>query len=239
MVVLDENREKRLKELLLAMEINGHIDLKLINEALIHPSYIYDSGNGAKEHNQRLEFLGDAVLGLIVAKYLFQKYPEKTEGELTRLRAATVCEASLANAAKSLGLGDYLLLGKGEENMGGARRASNLADCFEAFTAALYLSSGFTLAREFVLKSLKERIKDAVSGKISDYKTQLQEYIQRKPENSLTYKILSEEGPDHQKKFFAAVYLNEEELAQGCGRTKKSAEQKAAKLALNNLRESS
>ena len=234
--MLSDDRKKRLTELLTSLGIDDSIDLEQINEALTHPSYIYDGNNDNGVHNQRLEFLGDAVVGLVVAKYLFDKYPQKSEGELTKLRAAIVCEASLAYGSKSMNLGEYLLLGKGEEHMGGAKRISNLADCFEAFAAALYLSIGLLEVQEIILKALKCKIYDAINGKLGDYKTQLQEYIQRSPDNELAYKIIQEEGPDHKKKFLAAVFLNNSELAQGSGNTKKAAEQQAAKSALDKLR---
>ncbi len=234
--MLKDDRRKRLTELLTTLKIEDNADLELINEALTHPSYLFDGNNGTVGHNQRLEFLGDAVVGLIVARYLFNKYPRKTEGELTKMRAAIVCEASLAHGAKDLNLGEYLQLGKGEELMGGANRTSNLADCFEAFVGALYLSTGLSEVQELILKALKCKIHDAVNGKIGDYKTQLQEFIQRSPDNNLAYKIVHEEGPDHKKSFLAAVYLNNQEIAQGRGNTKKAAEQQAAKSALNKLR---
>ena len=183
-----------------------------------------------------MEFLGDAVVGLVVAKYLFEKYPHKSEGELTKLRAAIVCEGSLACAAKDLRLGEYLQLGKGEELMGGAKRISNLADCFEAFAGAIYLAKDILIVQEFILKALQHKIDDAINGKLGDYKTLLQEYIQRSPENELAYRILQEEGPDHKKRFFAAVFLNSLELSHGSGNTKKAAEQQAAWSALNKLR---
>ena len=233
---MKEERKNNLTELITALGFAENINLELVNEALTHPSYTYDSSNGLQNHNQRLEFLGDAVVGLAVAKYLFEKLPHKPEGELTKLRAAIVCEASLAYGAKSLRLGEYLLLGKGEETTGGANRHSNLADCFEAFVAALYLSLGLAKVQKFILWALKPKIDDAVNGKMGDYKTLLQEYIQRSPDNELGYKIIQEEGPDHKKTFLAAAFLNNQEIAQGSGHTKKAAEQQAAKKALSKLR---
>ena len=233
---MKEIRIKELNDFLVnKLKLTRKMDLRLINKALTHPSYIYEGNDSAGESNQRLEFLGDAVVGLVVAEYLFKELPRKTEGELTKMRAAIVCEASLAEAAKHLKLGDYLLLGKGEELMGGAERTSNLADCFEAFIGAVYLSVGLEKVRTLILSVLQDKIRSAVTGNLEDYKTQLQEYIQRCPENRLTYKILDEEGPDHNKTFRAAVYLNERELARGAGRTKKEAEQQAAGLALKSM----
>ncbi|MCR4442353.1 MAG: ribonuclease III [Peptococcaceae bacterium] len=231
---MNSTREEQLKELLAVVKVKKTINLELVNQALTHPSYLYESGGGI-EHNQRLEFLGDAVIGLIIAQHLYEKYPGKTEGELTKMRAAVVCETSLAEAARALNLGRYILMGKGEEQTGGAGRASNLADCLEAFIGALYLTLGLEKTNYFVISLLKTRIKNAARGFFGDYKTQLQEYIQRNPENQVCYRILQEEGPDHDKTFYAAVYLNEKELARGRGHTKKEAEQMAALLALNAL----
>jgi len=232
---MKESRKKELNELLSQLKLNRKIDKELINKALTHPSYVFEGNEKAGEHNQRLEFLGDAVIGLVVAEHLYQELPQKTEGELTKMRAAVVCETSLAQAARQLKLGDYLRLGRGEELMGGAGRSSNLADCFEAFIGALYLSIGLDKVRPLILTVLQEKIKSAVRGNFEDYKTQLQEYVQRTPENRLVYKILQEEGPDHNKVFLAAVCLNDRELAQGTGRTKKEAEQQAAKIALEGF----
>ena len=235
--MLTDERKKVLTELLKSLGFDKRVNIKLVNEALTHPSYIFDGNNGTTSHNQRLEFLGDAVVGLVTAKYLYKKYPKKSEGELTKLRAAIVCESSLAYGAKRLRLGEYLQLGKGEELMGGAERSSNLADCFEAFTAAIYLSVGLEEVQEFILAALKSKIHDAINGKLGDYKTLLQEFIQRSPENELAYQIVKEEGPDHKKEFLAAVYLNKLELSKGMGKTKKAAEQQAAKKALFILQE--
>lgn len=231
---MNENRKQQLTSLIGELKIKGNIDISLVNMALTHPSYLYEGGGNSEEHNQRLEFLGDAILGLVIADFLYQKNPGKTEGELTKMRAAVVCEPSLAWAAQHLNLGSYLLLGHGEEQMGGASRSSNLADCFEAFLGALYLSIGLEGVRPFILKVLMSKINTAAKGKFGDYKTQLQEIIQRVPNNKIEYRILEEIGPDHDKTFLAAVCLNDQELARGQGRTKKEAEQHAAKLAMEN-----
>lgn len=233
--MLNENRKKKIQELLEKVNIDDKVDYTMIHRALIHPSYIYEDGS-ADEHNQRLEFLGDAVVGLIIAQHLYQRYKNKSEGELTKMRAAIVCEASLASAAVDLDLGTYLLMGRGELLMGGAKRPSNLADCFEAFIGALYLSLGLEKVSVLVLSVLKERISKAAKGNYGDFKTMLQEHVQQVPDNKLYYQIVREEGPDHNKVFVAAVILNDQELAQGSGHTKKEAEQQAAKLALNKLK---
>lgn len=234
---MNDRRAQRLQELLNSLNITDVEDLIFVDQALIHPSYIYEGNVSAAENNQRLEFLGDAVVGLITAHYLFAKCPKKSEGQLTRIRAAVVCEASLAEAAQSINLGKYLLMGKGEGQMGGAKRSSNLADCFEAFVGALYLTIGLEKTRSFVLTVMKNRIKESVNGSYNDFKTRLQEIVQKKPENRVTYKIFKEEGPDHEKVFYAAVYLNDNKIAHGSGHTKKEAEQKAAQLALQELGE--
>ncbi|MBZ4653840.1 MAG: ribonuclease [Peptococcaceae bacterium] len=232
---MNGNRKKQLEQLLEEVGIKDKADLTLVHQALIHPSYVYEGGAAAGEHNQRLEFLGDAVVGLVIGQFLFEKYPHKTEGELTKMRAAVVCEPALARAAQQLNLGQYLLLGRGEEMMGGAKRPSNLADCFEAFAGALYLTVGLDFVRNLILRVLHHDIIQAAQGNYGDFKTQLQEYIQRAPESRVSYQILKETGPDHDKLFLAAVYCNDEEMARGRGRTKKEAEQQAARLALLKL----
>lgn len=234
---MDEKRREKLTKLLTVLRINKDTDLQLINQALTHPSFISEGGGNNCEHYQRLEFLGDAVIGLVIARYLFEKYPDKSEGELTKIRAAVVCEASLAEAAMSIQLGDYLLMGKGEEMMGGAMRSSNLADCFEALMGALYMTSGLEKVRLVVINMLKEKIRSSAGGLLHDYKTKLQEHIQKTPNNKISYQILLEEGPDHEKFFLAGVFLNEVELARGGGHTKKEAEQHAARIALEILGE--
>lgn len=233
-LMLSKLRTVQLNELLSSLKINEDIDLKLVNQALTHPSVIFEGG-GSDDHNQRLEFLGDAVIGLIIAEHLYVKYPHKTEGELTKMRAAIVCEASLAEAAREIKLGRYLAMGRGEEQMGGAKRPSNLADSFESLMGALFLSLGLKKVKPLVLKYLQEKISGAARGKYGDYKTELQEYIQRCADNRLSYRIIQEEGPDHDKMFLAGVYLNDELLDTGSGHTKKEAEQQAARLALQKL----
>lgn len=235
-ILLNTQRKKQLQKLLHNLDLPTEIDLVLINQALTHPSCLYEGlGGEGEEHNQRLEFLGDAVVGLVVAQYLYYKYPHKSEGELTKMRAAVVCEASLAEAAQIISLGTYLQMGRGEGNMGGATRASNLADSFEALIGALYLTLDLEATSEIILKLLSDGIAKAAQGNFNDHKTKLQEYVQKKPEQALTYSIINEEGPDHNKTFQAAVYLNEKEIATGQGRTKKEAEQQAAKYALGIL----
>lgn len=233
--MIDQRRREKLEGLLARMQIVEKVDLLLLNQAFTHPSFLFEGKGVTGCHNQRLEFLGDAIVGLVVAEYLYAKYPKKTEGELTKMRAAIVCEASLVQAAKAFDFGDYLLMGRGEEQMGGANRVSNLADCFEAVIAALYLSLGMDKIRPIILQVLKTNIEMAVKGDFGDFKTKLQEYIQKDPHSVLQYRIIREEGPDHAKLFWAAVYLNETELACGSGKTKKEAEQNAAREAIEKL----
>lgn len=232
--MLNPKRRAQLEELLSNLNIGQVPDLELVSQALTHPSYLYEGGGG-EDHNQRLEFLGDAVVGLVVTHYLYKKYPRKSEGELTKTRAAVVCEASLAQSARALNLGAYLQMGKGEGNMGGAARASNLADCFEALMGALYLSQGLEKVSKVILNSLSDQISKASRGKYGDYKTQLQEFVQKIPDQRISYQIIKEEGPDHDKVFQAGIYLNDRQIARGIGHTKKEAEQQAAKKALHNL----
>lgn len=233
--MLNSQRKAQLAQLITQLKLGKEINLELVDQALTHPSYIFEGRGASTLHNQRLEFLGDAVVGLVVGQYLYEKLPQKTEGVLTKTRAAIVCESSLVQGARFLRLGEYLLLGRGEQQMGGAERNSNLADCFEAFVGALYLSLGLEKIRPFILSILKQQIKQAIKGDFGDFKTELQEHIQKDPHSSLGYKILQEKGPDHAKEFGAAVYLNEEELARGMGKTKKEAEQNAAMYALQKL----
>lgn len=217
-------RQKRLKQLCDKLEINLS-DYTLLDRALTHPSHVCESNEA---NNQRLEFLGDAVVDLIMGEYLYEHFPQKSEGELTRMRAALVCEASLSNAAKRVNLGDYLLLGKGERANGGDHRASNLADAWEAVIAAIYLTESLEAVRPIMLKFLKPEMDLVFKGFYGDYKTQLQEIVQKKPDSVIEYKIIAEKGPDHDKEFTAQVAVNGIVKGQGTGKTKKEAEQNAA-----------
>lgn len=202
--------------------------------ALTHSSY----ANETKRHfnNERLEFLGDAVLGLTIAERLFEAYPNLPEGELTRIRANVVCEHTLFECANQIDLGEFLLLGKGEEITGGRSRASILSDGYEALIAAIYLDGGLDKAKNFVLKYLNIHIENAVAGKLLlDFKTQLQELVQKIGEDNVSYDIVSEDGPDHNKCFVAQVTYKGMPGGTGAGRTKKEAEQKAAKVLLSKL----
>ncbi|MCF2556156.1 MAG: ribonuclease III [Bacteroidales bacterium] len=198
----------------------------LLETALTHTSYANES-RVPVHHNERLEFLGDSVLSIVVADYLFHAWKDRPEGELTRARASLVCEEALFQFAKEIDLGSYLRLGKGEERGGGRNRPSVVSDAFEAVIAALYLDGGMEVARAFILPFIEE-------GKTAemDYKTELQEVIQQNPEEKLRYEVEGETGPDHDKRFVVAVYLNSNCIGRGEGHSKKIAEQHAAREAL-------
>lgn len=203
----------------------------LLRNALSHSSFANET-HSSLGSNERLEFLGDAVLSVIVADFLYKNFPHKPEGELTKLRASLVCEKSLCRFARELQIGDFLLLGKGEEQCGGRNRNSILADAFEAVLAAMYLDGGMEVAREHVLRFIKDELNHTEDEVFHDYKTTLQEVIQRNPEERLSYVLSAESGPDHNKSFTVDVYLNSSVIGTGTGKTKKRAEQMAAKDAL-------
>lgn len=203
---------------------------KLLHEALSHSSYA-NEGKRTRS-NERLEFLGDSVLSIIVAKHLFTHYTHLPEGELTKLRASLVCEKSLHEFACDFGLGEFLLLGKGEELTGGRERPSIIADTFEALLAAIYLDGGMEQARKFVLQFIPEHLNPKQAKGLNDYKTTLQEIIQQNKEEKIEYVPIEETGPDHDKTFVVEVHLNSNVIGTGRGKSKKQAEQFAAKEAL-------
>ncbi len=210
------------------------IDYKFNNEellltALTHSSYANECGGA---FNERLEFLGDSVLGFISAEFFFSNRKSMPEGELTKLRAATVCEKSLFGFAKEIDLGSYIRLGKGETNTGGRERPSILSDAFEAVIAAIYLDGGMDKAKKFVLRFLKEALAHKNESAFKDYKTVLQEIIQRNPEERLEYVLVGESGPAHDKIFEVEIHLNSNCIGRGSGHSKKLAEQAAAGEAL-------
>jgi len=209
-------------------------DIKILLTALTHPTYVFEKKN-VREHNQRLEFLGDAVLGMIVAEFLYRNYPDKSEGDLTKLRASLVCESSLAKNARRINLGEYLFMGRGEDISGGRHRQSILADSYEALVGAIYLDKGLDAARNFVVRDLKILLNEGVESTFKDYKTLLQELVQKRHNENVSYSILEESGPDHNKSFVAGVYLKGKLLTKGSGKSKKEAEQEAAKYAYNSL----
>ncbi len=201
----------------------------LLETALTHSSYANEKQSG-RECNERLEFLGDSVLGVITADYFYHNLAHLPEGEMTKKRAACVCEKSLHGFAKEINLGKYLFLGRGEDNTGGRKRASILADAFEAVIGAIYLDGGLEDVRKFVLGFIKEAAAKQLS--LRDYKTELQEIIQKNPDEHLTYVLVGESGPDHDKRFEVEVMLNSNVVGCGMGKSKKLAEQQAAKQAL-------
>ena len=202
---------------------------QLLKQALTHSSYANEKHLKKLSDNERLEFLGDAVLELTSSEFLFSHYPKLTEGQLTKLRASIVCEPTLAMCTEELHLGDYLFLGKGEDQTGGRRRKSILSDAMEAVIGAIYLDGGFANAKEFVLKYIMTDIEH--KHLFYDSKTILQEVVQGEHE-SLTYILLDEQGPDHDKTFTVGVLIGKKEISTGTGHTKKAAEQEAAYQAL-------
>ncbi len=201
----------------------------MLQTALTHSSYANEM-NGKVDYNERLEFLGDSVLGMITAEYLFTHHPEMPEGKLTKTRSSMVCEKSLHKFAQSIKLGEFMYLGKGEINTGGRERPSILADAFESLIAAIYLDAGFEEAKKFVLGFISNA--DIEEPVITDYKTALQEIVQKNPGEYLEYFMVGESGPDHCKTFIVEVHLNNNVIGTGEGRSKKQAEQMAAKATL-------
>lgn len=208
-------------------------DKKLLEKAITHSSY---SGQKGLESNEKLEFLGDAVLQMIITEYLYNKLPEKLEGELTRIRATIVCERSLYESALNWNLGEYIKMSKGEELTGGRKRPALLADCVEAIIAAIYLDKGYGEAKNFVLKSLNKAIELGLEDEIIlDHKTKLQELLQENGMVEIRYEILKMEGPPHRRKFYSKVSVDEITMGKGEGMTRKESEQEAAKDALSKL----
>lgn len=209
-------------------------DKNLLKQAMTHSSYINEHYLPKIRCNERLEFLGDAVLELVSSEFLYQENPEVSEGELTRIRASMVCEPSLAFCARDIELGSYLLLGKGEEATGGRSRDSVTSDAMEALIGAIYLDSGFTSAKEFIQRFI---LSDLENKKLFfDSKTILQEIVQAENGKTASYRLLGEEGPDHNKVFYVEVSVGETCYGKGKGRTKKAAEQEAAYQAILKLR---
>ena len=210
-------------------------NITLLQNALTHSSYANERWHNSLLSNERLEFLGDSILGMVVAGYLFENFPDRPEGELTRMRADMVCETSLAAIAAKIDLGSHLLLGHGEERFGGRTRASILADAVESVIAAAFLDGGMDAAEgiiaRFVLCNVPvSRLQNA------DYKTALQELVQQKKNQTLCYRLVGESGPDHDKVFTAQVLLNDQVVGDGTGSSKKRAEQDAARAALEQLK---
>ena len=208
-------------------------NIKYLEKAMCHASYANEHHLGHMGCNERLEFLGDSVLGFLTARYLYNTFPHKPEGELTKMSAAHVCESALCTYARQIGLGEFLLLGKGEEKSEGRERPSTLADAFEALLAAMYLDGGLEPVEKFLLPIIAGHHLD---DDTKDFKTVLQEYVQQTPGDKLTYEQAGESGPDHEKLFSAVVYLNDHQIGTGVGKSKKEAEQAAAKDALSHLK---
>jgi len=206
----------------------------LLQQALTHSSYANEKHLKKLSDNERLEFLGDAVLEIVSSEYLYLNYPKLPEGDLTKMRASLVCEPTLAYCTKQLELGDYLLLGKGENMTGGRKRKSILSDALEAIIGAIYLDGGFASAKEFILKFILTDIEHKQF--FYDSKTILQEIVQAQYKDELIYRLIAEEGPDHDKRFVVEALIGEEFIGKGEGHTKKAAEQEAAYQALLKLK---
>ncbi len=209
-------------------------NISLLQNALAHSSYANERWHDSLKSNERLEFLGDSILGMAVAEYLYRSFPDRPEGELTRMRADMVCETSLAAVADKITLGEHLLLGHGEERFGGRQRASILADAVESVIAACFLDGGMEAAKNFITKFILTEV-PVKQMHNADYKTALQELVQQKKDQVLSYELIGESGPDHDKQFQVRVLLNDTPIGEGIGRSKKRAEQDAAHNALNAL----
>ncbi|MDD9270253.1 ribonuclease III [Paenibacillus sp. GCM10023248] len=208
---------------------------ELLKQAFTHSSYVNEHRIAGHKDNERLEFLGDAVLELTVSEFLYESYPGRSEGELTKLRASIVCEPSLVTFAEELDFGAFVLLGKGEELTGGRQRPALLADVFESFIGALYLDQGIDVVKSFLNKHVFANISSEGKLLVIDYKTQLQEHTQHHGLGSLEYRIVNERGPAHEREFVAEVHMDADLLGTGAGRSKKEAEQQAAAQALLKL----
>ena len=229
--------ERRAALVRLSVHMNVTFDnISLLDEALTHPSYTNEAKD-AIPHNERLEFLGDAVLELASSTYLYARFPDCTEGELTKMRASLVQSETLARLARQLDLGSYLLLGRGELLGGGTDRQNNLENAFEAVIGAVYLDGGWEMARDYVTRQLASEVPLVQRSHVShDYKTALQEHIQQKRHASIAYELIGETGPDHDKRFTTRVLIAGEAMGEGTGRSKKEAEQQAAAAALHRIK---
>ncbi|MDY6918459.1 MAG: ribonuclease III [Chloroflexota bacterium] len=211
-------------------------DQSLLQQSLVHRSYLNENPDFSLPSNERLEFLGDALLGFVVAEKLYAECPDLSEGEMTKLRASLVRGENLARLASSHGLGDYLLLGHGEEASGGRKRKSTLAGLLEAIVGAVLVDNGFPAARDLVLRLFDDGLKDAVLGKVAvDYKSRLQEVIQGRLQVTPTYRTASETGPDHAREFVVEVLVGDAVIGTGHGRSKRRAEVEAARNALEGM----
>lgn len=207
-------------------------DKLLLEQALTHTSYVNECKDKDRKHNERLEFLGDSVLSLVIAEELYKRFPKLPEGELTRIRASLVCEKTLYILAKEINLGQYLFVGKGEETTGGRNRPSILSDAYEAVIAAIFIDGGIEEAKKYILTRMQKNIEEHGPELPEDYKSELQEIVQQNPEERVNYVLVEERGPDHNKTFTIEVRLNSNCIGKGTGSSKKQAEQLAAKQAL-------
>jgi len=231
---IDENMEK-LMELESVIQYTFQDKRKLLL-AITHSSFANEKRNEGLISNERLEFLGDAILNIVTSENIYVHFHSMPEGEMTKTRAAIVCESSLVKCADRIHLGEFLLLGKGEENTGGRNRPSILCDAFEALIGAIYLDGGLEEAKRFILKMLADMFQDVQKNLVFvDYKTQFQEMIQKQSDQRINYRILEEKGPDHSKVFVAQVSVGDRSLGNGEGKSKKEAEQNAAKTALDRF----
>lgn len=212
-------------------------DLELLKKALIHRSFAHSVGKRAIDSNERLEFLGDAILNLVVTEHLYRSFPEEREGELTQIKSVVVSKAILAKVARKMNLGQYIRLSLSEEQSGGRQRTSIVADAYEALLGAIYLDGGIEPVRKLVTKSILNDLDDIiiVSEEHTNYKSLLLEYIQAREKGYPQYEVCFEEGPDHEKLFTVEVRVGGRKLGEGTGRSKKEAEQKAAKMAMERL----
>ncbi len=211
-------------------------NLALLDRALTHRSYIHSSENEYLRANERLEFLGDSVLGMVTSQFLFENFPEKSEGDLTKLKSTLVSEANLSRIAKSISLGEYLNLSEEEEKAGGRKRSSIVSDAYEAVIGAVFLDGGLTPAKKMIQNQILRKYMEITTDQaLHNYKGELLEYMQALGLGLPKYEVLEERGPDHQKRFTIAVSVRGNRIGQGTGKNKKEAEQKAARMALENI----
>lgn len=232
---MNDDRKKQLSDFedILGIKFNK---IFLLDIALTHSSYAHQYNLTYNDHNERLEFLGDSVLSMVVSEYLYKKFKSKHEGKLSRIRAGVVCEASLAEISRRLNVNNFIRVGKGEELSGGRGKDSLLADACEAIFAAIYLDKGIEVVRNFILDNLRDKIE--VIGKdqnYNDFKSKLQEYVQKYSSSVIKYSVVHETGPAHDKTFEIEIYIDNKCLGSGVGKSKKEAEQNAAKVALKNM----
>lgn len=232
---LDPGRVKKLK--LLTRRLGVRIkDLRLLNQALMHRSYVYDADLDRGYSNERMEFLGDAVLGLVVNEYLYERFGERQEGRLTKIKSLVVSESVLSKRAEEISLGDFILLSENERTSGGATRSSIISDAFEAVICSIYLDSGLKAARKFIHEHLLRDIDELLEDDdFRNYKSLVQEYAQRKYGSRPRYRVVSAKGPEHARTFFVELKLKGRALGRGEGKSKKEAEQMAARNALKRL----